>query len=359
MIKIASLMALLVSTQTIADDQVILPSRPANAQHCLQELIDQHGAHLKDDPYLELAIIEPNQVNRQSHAAGKCIETHRTRSVIILNKETLKSHGIEAKADHTYIANFRHQKSYFIAEIPNSGLIQRSLYQFEPFDPLTGENGNGGEFPVQIGHGQTRFDFHQGKTVSLYDQILKTEEEQSPLHQIDGIVFSYYVADIIGNSQYDPKAGMADQYGSVYVLMSREDAFKHYKSQNKPVEQTVLNFTEQEAHDALSFYFQISNDTQFKEYYNGYSRSCLTESLKGVAAGKGETFEMKAVNELELLTQQEVAAHKTAEQANVQKKKRNLTYEYLKGIDAIRFYDEATGSRGADAVTNFEQESLY
>ena len=189
---------------------------------------------------------------------GECLDTEKRRPVMVLQSP-------EAKDPTLALANVFHDQGYWFAHIPTDA-VANVYFQLEYFPAI-----------VPAGHTQIRIEF--SKPVMLHGHSHWNRGKEV---QIYNLVISAEAVPRIGQS-YDLIKGLQNHFGlalRVTSLAARYESMIVEKDHH--VEQWVLNLTQEEKAELLTFYAYESEALGLEETYHTLFRNCTTELIRNI-----------------------------------------------------------------------------
>lgn len=209
---------------------------------------------------------EPHVRMTKGPDAGACINSTLRRSAIQLSNQRAAEY-IAPQAGTVTVANFSHNKKFWIAQIPVNK-IEKMILQSEHF-PMMNLLLN-----VSIDHVQIRFDFSE--PVRLVSQV---KEEIKETIELKSIVLSVENISPRGEA-FDFFGGAQGHYNTAYRLVSSKDKYKWMIIDNKDiVDQRKFSLNSKDAAKVLLE--GIARGTQYGNTrpYDSFKRNCATEIL--------------------------------------------------------------------------------
>lgn len=270
---------------------------------------------------------------------GECYLTETYRNIVILNDEELIARGITKKEDHIYFANFNHDGTFYIAEY-EKGSIENIIIQFEKFfeSPL---------LKIATGHTQTRFQLKEGKSITLYSQ---TGSEAHGTISIKDFIFSFNAirTESLKDEGFDPiNAGLNNGYGSSWNFYSTKEQVRRFEGKTVEVEQTLLNFTNNEKEIVFMTYLNKSNGHNYNDYYNTLGNSCITGTMLGYDTARSRQFKLWGLKFWRNFN----------DMWRKQENNPNAVYDYLRKQKL--FKNNGPFDRGESVLPNFEEEFSF
>lgn len=213
------------------------------------------------DPY------EPHTRMSEGPEKGLCINSTIRRSAKLL----------EANPDGSIvIANFSHQKKFWIAHIPVSKIKRAILQtQFFPVGPEV--------LQIEISHVQLRFDLEDGAKIQLVSQDQSERKETTVKHALLSM-------ENIGphGDKFDFMKGMKGYFNLVYRVVSLEDKYDWMvRLQGHRVTQHLLNITPKQAQKVFREGVARGTARGSRMVYHSIHQSCSTELIKILKASLG------------------------------------------------------------------------
>jgi hypothetical protein len=209
-----------------------------------------------------LSKTDPYDVGEVMHAGdykGQCMHTEIRRPVVILSEDDQK----------ITIANFYHDKAFWIAEMPKSG-IDQVIFQIASFPasvPL-----------IKFAHTQLRFIMKAGNTIKLTPQ--DTASKLAPT-EIDQFNLVDQVTGPKGFDEFEATKGIGPNYGNVLRAMGSLDrAQEELGGNDDTTRQYLLNITDDEKVAAMVNGVYLSAKLGYGDIYKLLSENCTTTAFE-------------------------------------------------------------------------------
>lgn len=207
----------------------------------------------KTDPY------DLGETVRAGAYKGQCMNTSIRRPAVILSEDDEK----------VTIANFYHDNTYWIAEMPKSG-IDRVIFQIADFPdsvPL-----------IKFSHTQLRFVMKTGVTIKLTPQ--DTASKLSPT-EIDQFNLVDQVTGPKGEDEFSAAHAIGPNYGNVLRVMGSADRAKEELGGNDDTTaQYLLKMTDEEKIAAMVNGVHLSAQLGYDDVYKLFSENCTTTAFE-------------------------------------------------------------------------------
>ncbi len=219
---------------------------------------------------------EPRTRMSQGPEKGLCINSDFRRSATILNSSEAARY-FPSRKDSIVIANFSHQKKFWIAQIPVKRIKRMILQtQFFPIGPTA--------LGIEISHVQFRFDFEAGTQIDLLSQDAAAPVRSTSIKHV------ILTVENVGphGEKFDFMKGMKGYFNLVYRAVSLEDKYNWMiKEQGHRVTQHQLKVTPQEAQKIFMEGMKRGTKRQSRTIYHSLNQSCSTELVKILKATLG------------------------------------------------------------------------
>jgi len=206
----------------------------------------------KTDPY------DLGEVMREGDYKGQCMNTSLRRPAVILSEDDAK----------ITIANFFHAGTFWIAEIPKSG-VDQVIFQIASFPesvPL-----------IKFAHNQLRFVMKSGITIKLTPQ--DTASKLAPT-EIDQLNFVDQPTGPKGLDEYEGSKGLSPTYGNMLRVMGTIDrAHEELGGNDDTTRQFLLKMTDDEKNLALINGVRLSAKLGYDDIYRLFSENCMTTAF--------------------------------------------------------------------------------
>lgn len=219
---------------------------------------------------------EPRVRMSEGPEKGLCINSMFRRSAGKLSKNSAARYFTE-KEGSIVIANFSHQKKFWVAQIPVSKIKHIILQtQFFPIGPEI--------LGVEISHVQMRFDFIGNAKINLVSQdsseVAKTVSLKHMLLSIENIGPH--------GEKFDFMKGMKGYFNLVYRVVSLEDKYDWMiTQQGHRVTQHLLKISPKDAQKVFLEGVARGTKRGSKTTYHSIHQSCSTELIKILKASLG------------------------------------------------------------------------
>ena len=203
-------------------------------------------------------VYEPRARFTKGPWVGECLDTKIRRPVRVLRTPEGDDSILE-------LANVFHNHGYWIAQIPTDA-VANVYFQLEYFPAV-----------VPAGHTQIRIEFNEPVRLrghSAWNRGVDT--------LVYNLVMSAEAVPRVGES-YDLFKGMQNHFGlalRVTSLSARYDSMVVEKGHH--VEQWILQLTEEEKAELLTFYAYESDALGMEETYHTLFRNCTTELIRNL-----------------------------------------------------------------------------
>ncbi len=200
---------------------------------------------------------------------GQAYDTRERRSIRILNEtEHEKIYGY---VEGTYlIANFFHNKEFYIARIPKIA-VKEVLFQSEPF---------GGFFA----HSLTRFSFDERTPIQLIAKVPSLTFSPVPLEKpilLNDMIVSAEAMAPHGVEPFQVVAGFLGHVGIVVRVMSITGrGVSRFTIGNNPSRLYPIDYEHRERQTALTHALELSNEIGMKRMYNTIYCNCNILSMR-------------------------------------------------------------------------------
>jgi hypothetical protein len=218
-----------------------------------------------DENQSEACIInkaDPYDVGEMMHAGafkGQCMDITTIRPAVILSEDDSK----------ITIANFYHEKSFWIAEIPKSGVDQVifQIAQFPQAVPL-----------LHVAHNQLRFMMKPGVMIKLTPQETDSKLAPTELNQLNLVDQPSGPKDL---NVFNPKHSFSPTYGNVLRVAATQDRAKEELGGNDDTtRQFLLDMTDDEKTAALVNGVHLSAKLGYDDIYKLFSENCMTTAFQ-------------------------------------------------------------------------------
>ncbi len=222
------------------------------------------------DPY------EPRTRMAKGPEKGLCINSDYRRSATLLNGSEAARY-FPFRKDSIVIANYSHQKKFWVAQIPVKRISRMILQtQFFPIGPTI--------MGMEISHVQFRFDFVAGAKIDLISQDASAPARSLSVNHV------ILTVENVGphGEKFDFMKGMKGYFNLVYRAVSLEDKYNWMiKEQGHRVTQHLINVTSQEAQKIFMEGMSRGTKRQSRTTYHSLNQSCSTELVKILKATLG------------------------------------------------------------------------
>lgn len=214
-------------------------------------------------------VYDPSVLLLSGPNKGKCLDTSKLRSIIVLNKGQ--------KTGKVTVANFFHKNKFWIATLKPRN-VEKMIFQIENFKAI-----------VPAAHTQIRIVMNEGSEIQLTSQTPNADGSHDK-DSVRQIVFSVE-AIMPPGLEYGLIEGARNHFGLAYRFVSMDQRFNDMiKKDHHKVRQYVLNLSEEEKTNVMNNMLKISDENQYQRFYHTTARSCTTEAFEVLDKAKNYSF---------------------------------------------------------------------
>jgi hypothetical protein len=191
---------------------------------------------------------------------GQCMDVSARRPVVILSEDD----------DKIVIANFYHNKTYWTAEIPKSG-VDQVIVQVASFPfPLPG---------VKFAHAQFRFVMKSGLSIKLTPQDSASKLAPTELDQFNLVDQPSTPKGL--QDDYNPLKGAKSTYGNVLRAVGTVDrAHEELGGNDDTTRQFLLKMTDEERVAVMINGLHLSAKLGYDDTFKLFSENCTTTAFE-------------------------------------------------------------------------------
>lgn len=245
---------------------------------------DPNCVYNSHDPY------EPRSRMSQGPEKGLCINSQFRRSARRLSQSETARY-FSQRADSIVIANYSHQKKFWIAQIPVKKIKRMILQtQYFPLGPS--------QLKFEISHVQFRFDFEPDAKIELVPQ-----DSSEPARKIS-VKHALLSVENIGphGEKFDFVRGLKGYYNLVYRVVSLEDKYDWMvRLQGHRVTQHLVKVSPKNAQKIFMEGVSRGTARGSGTPYHSIQQSCSTELVKILKAAIGTRDSLLSFNPNEVL----------------------------------------------------------
>lgn len=222
------------------------------------------------------------------------LDTEQFRSIRILDAQTVQAKNIEYSEQYLYFANFKRNKTYYIAAVPKNPKIEQVIFQYQLFFKL---------YLFNPGHGQIRFIADKKHPILLYPQSQPEDQlQQQQLNedsedsvpslneaadgmQLTDFTFSMNAVRVKGQTQvFRPHyEGIMKGYGTSYNFHATENTIAWLKKvPNLQIRQYQLKLTADEKAKLLLELISMSDQHQETTKYHTVTHNCVSTAVQAI-----------------------------------------------------------------------------
>lgn len=222
-------------------------------------MVSANECAVPNDPY------SPSGVINKGPLKGKCLQLDKKRSFRLVTKEEavlrIPEADIAAHPNATFIANIKHEGSFWIGMFPEGQRIEEIRYLFEPFAP-----------ELLFAHAMLRVSFQPEFGPVLYPQ---TDLHLEPTKLSNLIVSATFLATV-GAKPFNITTLFKDEYALVHQMLSLEEELNDSVVRlGHVVQQHPLNFSRTESNNFWKQMLNDFHDPEMTESYHLLNRNCI------------------------------------------------------------------------------------
>ncbi len=236
-----------------------------------KSLAESHCSVDLNDRYAPNAVMPPEGNPR---FVGKCLDTQSSRALRIAKREDLSAPRDLSMGPFVYVANFKHDQKFWIAEIPfthiKDFILQREI----------------DERKIAFHH-QLRLLMHESFPIKLYPQTAdQVNHLEDPIEISDFVLTGYNFrianADPGEDLRFTMVKAMKGYFVQGFVISSMADIFKYETTNNRDFEQYSLTLTQDQRSKVFEHLINRFDQVRETKIYHLLKYNCITELFDGL-----------------------------------------------------------------------------